>query len=190
MTEAEMDACSECDVPIWPSSKVEPLGVLVRHRVQIGGREHGHDLVSRFKLHAAKYRVLSNKARLGELHRRDEAEEFFDRETCAAPILHQPISKPPISQQFEHRPADEMRGCLVPGKQQQEDHRHHLVATEALALLFHADEFGSQAFAAADAGRLQMHFQEALHCGSSTYYAPEKPNSGPHAGDVSRPGHE
>src|SRR5262245_35615564 len=115
VTETGVDDRSQGDWEGRAPIEVDSLGPLIRRWIQICGREHGHDLVSRFKPHAAKYRVLSNKARLGELHRRDEAEESFDRETCAPPIFHQPISKSPISQQFEHRPADEMRGRLVPG---------------------------------------------------------------------------
>jgi carbonic anhydrase len=42
-----------------------------------------------------------------------------------------------------------MRRRLVPGEQQQEQHRHHLVATDALPFLFNAYEPGEQSGAAA-----------------------------------------
>src|SRR5688572_23872781 len=45
MAEAKMNARSERDVPVRPSLEIEPLGALVRSRVEVGGREHGHDLV-------------------------------------------------------------------------------------------------------------------------------------------------
>ena len=81
------------DVPVRPALEIEPLGMLVRLRVHVGRRQHGHDPVALLQPDAAKLDVLSHKARLGELHRRDEAQEFLDRETGAAPVLREPVAQ-------------------------------------------------------------------------------------------------
>src|SRR5690349_11472837 len=149
MAKAEMDASAEGDMPVRPPPKIEPFRMLVRGRIEIGGGQQGHDLVAALEPDAAKLDVLAHEARLGELHRRDEAQEFLDRDIGSSPILFQPVAQTRILQKLVDRARDEMRRGLVSREQEQEDHRHDLVATELLALLLDPAELGNQAFATA-----------------------------------------
>jgi hypothetical protein len=56
-------------VPVGSSLKVDSLGMLVRLRVYIGGRQHCHNLVALLQANAPKLNVLPYIARLRELHR-------------------------------------------------------------------------------------------------------------------------
>jgi hypothetical protein len=113
MAEAKVNAGAEGDVPVRVPPKIEPLGMLVGGRIQIGSSEHGHDPVAALEPHAAKLHVLAHEARLGELHRRDEAQEFLDREIGAVPVLFEPIAEFGVLQELINRTADEMRGGLM-----------------------------------------------------------------------------
>ena len=62
-------------------------------RVHVGGRHHGHDLVALLQADAAELDVLAHVARLGELHRRDEPQEFLDRQVDPAPVLLEPVAQ-------------------------------------------------------------------------------------------------
>src|SRR4029077_1058406 len=92
MAKAEMNPSPKGDVPVRSSLEVEPLGMLVRLDIHIGRRHHGHDPVTLLQPNPAKLHVLSHEPRLRKLHRRDEAQEFLDRETNPTPILLEPIS--------------------------------------------------------------------------------------------------
>ena len=52
----------------------------------------------------------------------------------SSPILFQPVAQTRILQKLVDRARDEMRRGLVSRQQEQEDHRHDLMATELLAL--------------------------------------------------------
>ena len=62
-----------------------------------------------------------------------------------------------------HRSADQVRGGLVAGKQQQEHHRHDFVAADLPAILFDAHDLGDQPFTAALPHGLEMPFDVAPH---------------------------
>src|SRR3712207_2207874 len=51
-----------------------------------------------------------HKARFGELHRRDEAQELLNRQRRAAPVLLEPIAQFGSSCQLIDCSADQMRG--------------------------------------------------------------------------------
>ena len=77
---------------------------------------------------AAEFDILAHVARLGELHRRDEAQKLLDREVDAAPVCFEPVAQIRVFQKLIDRSADQVRGGLVPGKQQQEHHGYDFVA--------------------------------------------------------------
>src|SRR5215813_15479915 len=69
VTEAEMNPGTEGDVPVRSPREIERLGLLIRLRVEVRGRQHGHDLVVFAQPYTAELNVLAHDARLGELHR-------------------------------------------------------------------------------------------------------------------------
>ena len=78
---------AEGDVPVRLALQIEPLRMRIGLRIHVGGRQHGHDLVALSQADAAELDIPAHIARLGELHRRDEAQKFLDREIGAAPVL-------------------------------------------------------------------------------------------------------
>src|SRR5690348_13973710 len=92
VAQAKMDAGTEGDVPVRPPFEIELFRMLVRFRIEVRSGQHGHDLVTLLQPGAAKVHVLSHEARLGELHRGNEAQKFLDGEVGAAPIRCQPIA--------------------------------------------------------------------------------------------------
>ena len=86
-------------MPVRPPLEIEAFRALVRLSIQIGGDEHRHHPVALLQFHALEVDILAHVARLGELHRRDEAQEFLDRQPGAAPVRRQPIAAIRILQQ-------------------------------------------------------------------------------------------
>ena len=63
---------------------------------------------------AAELHVVTRKARLGDLHRRDETQELLDGEVGAAPIRQRASrARLGLLQQLEDRSADQVRGGLA-----------------------------------------------------------------------------
>jgi hypothetical protein len=75
---------AEGDVVVRPALEIELLGRYVCRRIQVGGRQHGHDLIPAFEPGAAEIHLLPHEPRLRELHRGDEAQEFVDRQVRSA----------------------------------------------------------------------------------------------------------
>ena len=68
-----MNARAEGEMSVGVSLEIKRFRFLVRLRVHVGGCDHCHDLVSLLQPDAAELYVFAHKARLRELHRRDEA---------------------------------------------------------------------------------------------------------------------
>src|SRR5262249_1713448 len=96
----------------------------------------------------AELGVLAHVARLGELHGRDETQEFLDGQTGAIPVLLQPVAQPRVLQELMNRPADQMCGRLVPRKEEEKEHSHHLIAADPTAFLLHPHKLRDETLAA------------------------------------------
>src|SRR5215469_16772486 len=92
MTETEMDPCPEGNMAVGPSLKIELFGEHVCCRIQVGGYQHGHDLVAALEPDTAQLHVLPDEARCRELHRRDKPQELLDCQVGSIPILCQPVA--------------------------------------------------------------------------------------------------
>src|SRR5262249_12441385 len=106
MAEAEVNSGAEGDMPVRLSPEIEFLGMDICLRIEVRGRKHWHDPVALLERDPAKLDVLAHEARLGELHRRDEPQEFLDRQIGPAPILFQPVAEAGIFQKLMDRTAD------------------------------------------------------------------------------------
>jgi hypothetical protein len=157
-----MNAGAEGEMPVRSSLKIEFLGMLVRLRIQVGGCQHGHDLVALLQPNAAKLDVLPHEAWFGKLHRCDEPQKFFHCLLGAAPVLLQPIAETRIFQELVDRAADQMRGRFVSRKQQQEDHRQHFVTADPPTFRFDTYKLSDQTLATALARDFQLLSQVAL----------------------------
>src|SRR5262249_32300867 len=135
MAKAKMNSGAESDMPIWLALEIELFRIDIGVRIEVGGCQHRHDPVALLQLHTAELDVLADVARLGELHGRDETQEFLDRQAGAVPVLLQPVAQAGVLQELISGAADQMRGRLVPREQEQEDHRHHLIAADLSTLL-------------------------------------------------------
>ena len=96
-----MDSGAEGDVPIRLALQVEPLGMRIGRGVHVGGGQHGHDPVALAQANAVQFDIPAHEARLCELHRRDEAQEFLTAEISATPVFLQPVAQTGVSQQLE-----------------------------------------------------------------------------------------
>ena len=163
MSQTEMHARSERHLAIGFPCKIQLFRVRICLRVHVGSGQHRHDPVAFLQMYATKIDILADEARLGELHGRDEAQKFLDRQVGAAPVFLEPIAQLGCLQYLVDRPADQMRGRFRSRTEKQKDHRQHLLAADATAFLFDANEFCDQTFTAAFAGDLQPAFQIFLH---------------------------
>ena len=93
MAKAEVDSGAEGDVPVRLALQIEPFRMRICLRIHVGGRQHGHDPVALSQSDATEFDILAHVARLGELHRRDEAQKFLDRQIDTAPILFEPADR-------------------------------------------------------------------------------------------------
>src|SRR3954447_3149375 len=113
--------------------------------------------------HARELDIPPHIARLGELHRRYEAQEFLHRKPDAAPVLCQPVADARISEELVDGTADEMRGGLGARREEQEHHRHHFVRRDLAALALDLDQLRDQAVAAPRARNLKLPFEVGSH---------------------------
>src|SRR6185503_1273076 len=143
-----------------------------------GGRHHGHDPVALLQPNPAELHVLSHEPRLRKLHRRDEAQEFLDRETNPTPILLEPISQRRILEKLVDRSADQMGGGFRPGAQQQKDHRYHFVGADVPAFHFNAHKLGYQALSSMLAGEPQLLLEVAFHLPKAPDHAQDADSAG------------
>lgn len=93
VAQAKMNPGPEGDMPIGLSRKVELLRMLIGPRVEIGGSQHRHDLVAFVQADAIEIHILAHETDLGELYRRDEAQEFLDSQIGTAPIRGEPVAQ-------------------------------------------------------------------------------------------------
>src|SRR6516162_3184124 len=161
MAKAKVNSGAESDMPVRFSLEVEFLRICMR--VQVCGRQHGHDLLTLLQLDTAKPDILPYDARFGELHGRDEPQKFLDGQIGSVPIFFQPIAKARIFQKLIDRTADQMRGGFVPREQQKEEHRNHLVTADVPAFLFNAHKFGDETITAILSNGFYLPFHIALH---------------------------
>jgi hypothetical protein len=187
-----MDSGPEREVSVRPPLEIQSLGPLVRIRVHVGGRHHGGDLVALLQADAAELDVLAHEARLGELYRRDEAQEFLDRQIDPAPVLREPIAQRGVLDELVDRSADQMGGGFRAGAQQQKNHCHHLVGADPFAFDFDPHQLRDQAFAALLPRDPQAPFQIAPHLVEAAEQAQEADDAGDARdsvgpGDESRP---
>ncbi len=73
VAEAEMNPGAEGDVAVRLSREIELFRMSVGFRIEVCRRQHGHDFLARPDPDAAKLNLPPREARLGELHRRNEA---------------------------------------------------------------------------------------------------------------------
>ena len=185
-----MDSGAEGDVPVRLALQIEPLRMRIGLRIHVGGGQHGHDLVAPSQPDAAEFDIPAHVARLGELHRRDEAQKFLDRqiERGSSPASSQ-SRRSGFFKSSMHRSADQMRGGLVAGEQQQEHHRHDFVAADLPAVLLDAHDLGDQPLTAAAGAR----FRDAVRCSASSpgcSASGEKAERAGEAGEAAGPGDE
>src|SRR5262249_56201989 len=107
--EAEMNAGAKGDMPVRSALEIKLLRMPIGMRIEVCCHEHGNDLLAPLQPDTAELEVPADLARLGALHRREEPQEFLDREIGPTPVFFQPVPKGGILQQLMHRAADEMR---------------------------------------------------------------------------------
>src|SRR5262245_4161787 len=163
MPKAKVNSGAEGDMPVWLALEIELLRMDIGMRIEVRGRQHRHDPVALLQLDSAELDILAYIARLGELHGRDETQELLDGQAGAVPVLLQPVAQASVLQELMDRATDQMSGRFVPREQEQEDHRHHLVAADLSAFLLHAHELGDETLATMLAHRFEMIFQIAPH---------------------------
>jgi hypothetical protein len=73
VTQTEMNPGAEREMAIGSPLQIERLWVRVGFRIHVGRGQHDHDLVTGPQPNPAELNILSDKTRLGELDRRDEA---------------------------------------------------------------------------------------------------------------------
>src|SRR5262249_25159373 len=163
MPQTEMNAGAEGDMPVRPALEINLLRMRIGLRIEVRGHQHGNDLLALLQPDTADLELPVAVAGLGDLHGREEPQEFLESEMAPAPFFFWPVTQSGFFQELMHRAADEMRGGFVPREQQQEDHRHHLVAADLTAVLLDAHQLGNQPLAATFARDLQLLLQVAPH---------------------------
>ena len=158
-------------------------------RVHVGGRQHRHDLSPFVRRTPPRSTSLRTIARLGELHRRDEAQELLDGEIGAAPVLFEPVAQLGILQSSK---TDPLIRCVVVSEPAPSS--RNTIATissraDPAAFLLDPDKLGDQPLAAMCARGLQARFQIALHRQDRRNQAEEAERAG-EAGEAARPGDE
>src|SRR6516164_1311555 len=89
MAEAKMNSGAESKMPVRLSRQIELFRMRICLRIEVGSRQHGHDLLTLSQLDTAELDVFANKSRLGELHHRNEPQEFLHGQTRPAPVFFQ-----------------------------------------------------------------------------------------------------
>ena len=113
-----MNSGAESEMPVRLAREIKLFRIWICLRIEVGGRQHGHDLVAFPQPDTAEFDVVPNKSRLGELHHRNKPQELFNGQTSPAPVFFQPIAQPGISQKLVDRTADQMGRGFVPREQQ------------------------------------------------------------------------
>src|SRR5262249_31110603 len=80
MPQTEMNTGAEGDVPVRPALEIKLLRMRIGLRIEVRGHQHGNDLLALLQPDTAELELPADVARLGELHRREEPQEFLDRE--------------------------------------------------------------------------------------------------------------
>ncbi len=62
-----MNSGAEREMPVRIAPEIELFSMWICLRIEVGGRQHGHDLVASSQPNTAKIDVFANKSRLGEL---------------------------------------------------------------------------------------------------------------------------
>ena len=78
VAQTEVDPRTKRQVSIGPPREIKSLRVQVGCRIQIGGRQQGHDPVPFSQPNPAELNISLHKARFAKLHRRDDAEELLN----------------------------------------------------------------------------------------------------------------
>jgi hypothetical protein len=94
---SKMNSGAERKMPVRLAREIKFFRVGIRLRIEVGCRQHGHDLLAPFQPDTAEFDLFANKPRFGELHHRNEPQEFFHRQTSPAPVFLQPIAQRWIS---------------------------------------------------------------------------------------------
>src|SRR5690349_22878132 len=63
VSEAEMNAGAEGEMPVRPPREVETFGMLVGRGIEIGRRDHGHDLIAALQRDPLDLDILAHIAR-------------------------------------------------------------------------------------------------------------------------------
>ena len=138
--DAVVDAAAERDVAALGALDVEPL----RDRRIPPGRGSPHRWRGWRRRRAAAWNavylaVLQHGPNV-ELHRRVEAQQLLHRSRYPARVFPQKRELLRVPQQRQHAVADQVRGGLVAGNQQQAQHQEHLALGEGISLLFRLGE--------------------------------------------------
>jgi hypothetical protein len=80
VTQTEMNSRAEREMAIGAPLQIDGLRIRVGFRIHIGCGQHDHDLVTGLQPNPTELNLFSDKTRLGELHGRDEAQKFLNRQ--------------------------------------------------------------------------------------------------------------
>ena len=85
MPQAEMNAGAEGDMPVGPALEIKLLRMRIGLRIEVCGHQHGNDLLALLQPDTAELEIPAD--RFGELHRREEPQEFLDSQIGPAPVF-------------------------------------------------------------------------------------------------------
>src|SRR5262245_14891508 len=86
-SQAEMNAGAKGDMPVRSALEIKLLRIRVGVRIEVCCHQHGNDLITLLQPDTAELEVPTDVARLRELHRREEPQEFLDREIGSTPVF-------------------------------------------------------------------------------------------------------
>lgn len=134
-----MGPMPERQVALRLTSHVEPIGVGEPGRVAIGGREHQVHQLSLTDRLAADRQILS-RLPIHELDRPVVAEELLDSVGNQRRLLEQQTELVGVAQQSQQAVADQVRGRLMTGRQEQIGIRDQLRLAEPIAVNLGLDQ--------------------------------------------------
>ena len=98
MAKTKMNSGAERKMPVRLAREIKFFRVGICLRIEVGCRQHGHDLLAPFQPDTAEFDLFANKPRFGELHHRNEPQEFCrrkaDSQSGAAVRLARPFDRP------------------------------------------------------------------------------------------------